>query len=163
MTLLELLQTADSSTTIATGVVAVLYWLTRVRKDAIAAQYRHLGDSWTNEGAVDGSVPGPFIQLDLRLEHGDLNGWLRTHQDEEKYSVNVTPGWPRAKLSISVMSRGVPVPVIEARVRMYANNNRLHWKIVKGNDHANIPVETELWPVPTAARALTTAPATTSP
>ncbi|MBL9170903.1 MAG: hypothetical protein JNN07_24435 [Verrucomicrobiales bacterium] len=61
------------------------------------------------------------------------------------------------------MSRGVPAPVIEARVRMYANNNRLHWKTVKGNDDANIPVETELWPVPTAARALTTASVTTSP
>jgi hypothetical protein len=162
MTVLEYLQTGDSSITIATGVVAFLYWLTRVRKDAIAAQHRHLGDSWTNEGAVDGSVPGPYIQLDLRLEHGDLLGCLRTQEDQEKYSVNVTPAWPRAKLSISVLSHGLPVQVVEARVRMHGNNNRLRWKVVKGNDDANIPIETELWPVPTAARAPIAASSTKS-
>ena len=152
MSPLELLQTGDSSITIATGVVAVLYWLTRVRKDAIASQYRHLGDSWTNEGTMDGSVPGPFIRLDLRLEHGDISGWLRTQQDEEKYSVNVTPAWPRAKIAISVLSHGMPVQVAEARVRMHGNNNRLSWKVTKASDDESIPSVTELWPVPTAAR-----------
>ena len=153
MTLLEFLQAGDSSIAIATGAVAVLYWLSRVRKDAIAAQYRHLADDWTNEGAVDGSIPGPFIRLDLHLEHGDISGWLRTQQDEEKYSVNVAPAWPRAKISVSVLSKGLPVQVVEARVCLYGNNNRLRWKVAKANADPNIPLATELWPVPIAARA----------
>jgi hypothetical protein len=152
MTVLEFLQAGDSSIAIATGAVAVLYWLSRVRKDAIAAQYRQLADDWTNEGAVDGSVPGPFIRLYLRLEHGDISGWLHTHQDDKKYSVNVTPAWPRARISVSVLSKGLPVQVIEARVGLYGNNNRLRWKVAKPNDDPNIPLATELWPVPMSAR-----------
>jgi hypothetical protein len=152
MTLLELLQAGDSSIAIATGVAALLYWLTRLRKDAIAAQYRHLGDDWTNEGTVDGSVSGPFIRLDLRLEHGDISGWLRTQQDEEKYSVNVTPAWPRARISVSILSKGLPVQVVEARVRMCGNNNRLRWRVTKANGDHFIPTNTELWPVPIGAR-----------
>ena len=153
MTLLELLQAGDSSIAIATGAVAVLYWLSHVRKDAIAAQYRYLADDWTNEGTVDGSVPGPFVRLDLRFEHGDLLGWLRTQQDEEKYSVNVTPAWPRARISLSILSKGLPVQVVEARVSLYGNNNRIRWKVAKANGDPGIPLITELWPVPTAARA----------
>jgi hypothetical protein len=152
MSPLEFLQASDSSVAVATGIVAVLYWLSRIRKDAIAAQYRHLGDEWSNEGAVDGSVPGPYICLNLRLEHGDLFGWLRTQDHEEKYSVNVTPAWPSARVSVSVLSKGLPAEVMEARVRLHGNNNRLRWKVTKSNGDLSVPVKTELWPVPTAAR-----------
>ncbi len=152
MTPLEFLQAGDSSIATATSEVAVLYWLSRVRKGVIEAQHKHLADDWTNEGAVDGCIPAPFIRLDLHLEHGDISGWLRTQQDEEKYSVNVAPAWPRAKISVTVLSKGFQVQMVEARVGLYGNKNRLRWKVARTNADTNIPMVTDLWPVPDAAR-----------
>jgi hypothetical protein len=150
----ELLQATDSSVAVLTGIVAVAYWLIRLRKNAIALQYQHLGDLWTNEGAVDGSVSGPYIFLDLSHKQGEIHGWLRTHRHDEKYSVNVDPGWPWAKLSISIISKGVPVNVMRAKVKLVGNNNRLFWVITKTNGDALIPARTEMWPVPLESRPL---------
>jgi hypothetical protein len=155
---LELLQAGDSSVAVATGVVAVIYALVRVRRSAISKQYQHLADEWTNEGAVDGSVPGPFIHMVIKLEHGDLVGQLHTSDDSNPLYINVLPAWPKARVSITNSFGKTPSQVAQAKIQLFGNNNRLRWKLKPGSELSVLPLETELWPVPMGARQTPTGP-----
>lgn len=100
MTFLEWLQAGDSFLAIVAGTLAAPFFLWRWQAAAIEKQYQHLGTTWTNEGDISGSEEF-FIQVELKLSHGDLIGSLSSPQLEETLDVHVYPGWFRTRVEVS--------------------------------------------------------------
>ena len=151
MTIYELLQAGDSSLAIVGALVAVGFWLKSARSKALEAQYRYVAEQWTNEGDVSGSK-GPYVHLALTLEHGEIFGSFQANEIAERYEAHYYPGWLYGKLAITELRGRSLLPIIEFRVRLRGNNNRIQLKALRSQAVVGIPTEIILWPVPRAAR-----------
>lgn len=147
MTLLELLQAGDSSIAIVGGVLAVIFFVYRWRKNAIDSLRKDLGIVWTNEGDIH-STDTRFVDLSLKLEHGDLFGSLSSSRTNDIFDVHVTPGWFSAHASITHFRGRSSFPIAEVKLSLKENRNRLHWVLKAENGPSFLPTKTELWPSP---------------
>ena len=147
MTLLELLQAGDSSIAIAGGFVGVIYFAWRWRKNSIVSLRKDLGLAWTNEGDIN-SFETNFIDLSLKLEHGDLYGSLSSPKSDDIFDVHVTPGWFSAHASITLLRGRSSLPVADVKLTLKGNRNRLHWVLCTKDAPPFLPRESELWPSP---------------
>ena len=147
MTLLELLQAGDSSIAIVGGVVGIIFFVWRWRKHSIESLRNALGLVWTNEGDIH-SQETNFIDLSLKLEHGDLFGSLSSPQTDDIFDVHVTPGWFSAKASITLLRGRSSMPVAEVTLTLKENPNRLRWEINTRDAPPFLPRKSELWPSP---------------
>lgn len=144
----ELLQAGDSIIAIAGGILAVIFFVYRWRKNAIDSLRKDLGISWTNEGDLT-SIETRFIDLSLKLEHGDLFGSLSSASTNDIFDVHVTPGWFSARASITHLRGRSSFPIAEVKLSLRGNRNRLHWTLESENNPSFLPTKTELWPLPT--------------
>ena len=147
MPLLELLQAGDSSIAIVGGFVGVIFFVWRWRKNSIGALRKDLGLVWTNEG--DSHSPEMnFIDLSLKLEHGDLYGSLSSPQTDDVFDVHVTPGWFSARASITLLRGRSSLPIAEVKLMLKGNRNRLRWVLNTKDAPPFLPRVSELWPSP---------------
>lgn len=144
MAFLEWLQAGDSSLAIAAGILAALFFWWRWRAAAIEKQYQHLGITWTNEGDISGSEEF-FIQVELKLSHGDLIGSLSSPQLEETLDVHVYPGWFRTRVEVSRFRGRGSESIATAFIRLQGNSNRLAWRTAKQHAEPSLPRQTLLW------------------
>jgi hypothetical protein len=147
MTLLELLQAGDSSIAIAGGLVGVLYFVWRWRKNSIDSLRKDLGLVWTNEGNIHSSETN-FIDLSLKLEHGDLYGSLSSPQSNDIFDVLVTPRWFSAHASITLLRGRSSLPIADVKLTLQGNRNRLRWVLRTKDAPPFLPRESELFPSP---------------
>lgn len=143
------LQDAGALVSILVPAVGLCVGFFRLKNKVKESQLKYLPDQWTNEGAVDELVSVPFIHLDLKVEKGEITGELRTHDAE--YWVNVTPGWPSAKIFCRRKENYLTFDAIEVSIKL-VDNSRLMWRM-SGDGVDSIPMKTQLWPVPLAARS----------
>lgn len=147
MTLLELLQASDSFITIVGGLVGVTFFVWRWRRNSADSLRKDLGLVWTNEGDIH-SPETNFINLSLKLEHGDLYGFLSSPQTDDIFDVHVTPGWFSARASITLLRDRSSLPIAEVKLTLKGNRNRLRWVLKTKDAPPFLPRESELWPSP---------------
>jgi hypothetical protein len=147
VTPLEILQAGDSSIAIAAGVIAVIVFVWRWRRNAIESLRKDLALVWTNEGDIL-SPETNFIDLSLKGERGDLFGSLSSPQTNDIFDIHVTPGWFWANANITLLRGRNSLPVAEVKLTLKGNLNRLYWVIQSKDAPLFLPRKSLLWPSP---------------
>lgn len=141
----ELLELITYAIGIVGSVIAGVMFLWRAYRGRIETQRKSITRSWTNEGVAFGNSDEALVTLHLTDHHGDIIGQLEAPSLDRPLEAHLTPGWPKATLTLSFLNRTGVQGIATAKLKIVGNNNRIAWKLVKGGI-PELPKITILWP-----------------
>jgi hypothetical protein len=145
MSLKDWLEISALTSATLTAIAGGVLFVTRARRENIAALHRDLIRKWTNEGCVDCDEQC-WVEMELNESEGFIIGLVTTSRHEKPLSANAKLHWGHAILSITEWRRNYAHPIGEVRVTFGETRHRLMWKLVGDKGCEDLPHKTELWP-----------------